>query len=148
MNASSPKTDKDMCRMLSFGERLGVETTRNQSGFEREMHFFTRAIVCSRACVMVRNQAEGEIVSFEPDASELTGAGADATEVGKNVPGCIPRAFRMFLLIQRHVSHSKTEVGVGQIRAGTKSRMQLWPRDCAYIHRSKLSSTSCAQVRH
>ena len=40
---------------------------------------------------MVRQQAEGEIYSFEPDASELTGAGADATEVGQHCARLHPK---------------------------------------------------------
>lgn len=55
------------------------------------MRFPTPAIVWPRSCVMVRQQAEGEIYSFEPDASELTGAGADATEVGQHCARLHPK---------------------------------------------------------
>lgn len=89
MSASSTKIETSVGRICTLGRVSSIHGnfTQEQSGVERENNFRTRAICpASRPCGGSK-QAQGEIFSFVPDASELTGAGATSTEVGDKMVG-------------------------------------------------------------
>ena len=69
-------------------------TNKEGEGTKKKIEMRVRTTASSYVPYAFFKQAEGEIYSFEIDASELTGAGATSTEVRKKMPSDLFRAVR------------------------------------------------------
>lgn len=118
-----------------------METTQNQSQDGKRTFDHHRDCLVSLSYDGGK-QAEGEIFSFVPDASELTGAGATATEVGENVLGSAASPECVLILCQLNKVKDRTDAWhvVGTCK---KSQNVAWPRTCAGA--ALLSSLRCAR---